>query len=221
MASPKFKPRHGGSEHDRASSCFCLALQFSDEAWPLACQPLVAYDNLCIHSPIIYIQATCLPLPSNICPCHLWVSDSTVPLPERATGLHGPLETKSSLSGQSKYRGPGHRHLLVGPGFFTDGGQLLAGGNLSRIGPDLVPEATQSLSSCLKGHLLSSCHYEHGLHFYLCSSHLWLQLVAHLWVSWGRLVSFVISQHRHDRVSVLNSSGLRCPERFLLFSSDC
>lgn len=59
-ASPKFKPRHGGSEYDGAGSCFSRAVQFSAEAWPLACQPLVAYYSLCIHNPILYIQATCL-----------------------------------------------------------------------------------------------------------------------------------------------------------------
>lgn len=63
-----------------------------------------------------------MPLPSDICPCLLWLSDSSFALPERATGPYGPLETKSSLSGQNQYRGPGHRYLLVGPGFFTHGG---------------------------------------------------------------------------------------------------
>lgn len=36
-ASPKFKPRHGGSEYDGAGSCFSRAVQFSAEAWPLFC----------------------------------------------------------------------------------------------------------------------------------------------------------------------------------------
>lgn len=94
-------------------------------------------------------------------------------------------------------------------------------GSLSRPGPDLVPEGSWSPSSCLKCHLLSSSHYECGLYFYLCSSHLWLQLVAHLCVSWGPLVRLLTSQHRHDQISVPNSFGLRWPEKFRLFSSDC
>lgn len=62
-----------------------------------------------------------MPLPPNICPCLLWLSDLIFPLPKIATGPHGPPETKSSLSGQNQYRGPGPRYLLVGPGFFSHG----------------------------------------------------------------------------------------------------
>lgn len=215
-ASPKFKPRHGGSEQDGAGSCFCLAVQFSAEA----CQLLVAYDNLCIHSPILYIQARCLFLQTSA-PA-FFGSQTTSRENHRPPG---PPETKSSLSGRNEYRGPGQRYLLVGPGFFTHGSSswrsTRRAGSLSRPGPDLVPEASRSPSSCLRRHLLSSCHYERGLYFYLCSSHLWLQLVAHLCVSWGPLVRLLTSQHRHNQISVPNSFGLRWPEKFRLFSSDC
>lgn len=72
MVSPEFKPRQGGKEQDGAGPDSSLAVPVSDEAWPLACGPLAAYDSLCLHGPVLCTLGTrvhassftCLPLPS-------------------------------------------------------------------------------------------------------------------------------------------------------------